>query len=288
LDVGEKAEKHTFAPCISSFRNDRRLMAAKSLRKNRHAYDLLAAYYDQLFTSHPASYRRARRELGILRGVKSACDLACGTGTTAVDMARRGIKVYAVDLSSAMCRVTREKADKAGVRVTVLRGDMRSFRLPETVDLVACEFDAINHVPHQRDLAAVVKAVARVLRPGGWFYFDANTRFHLEKNWPGTWWMEKPGAIMAMRGTYDRRRAKACLNVEWLIREGNCWRRFHEYVEEVWWTPRGIRQALRGAGFVKISSVDATKFMTGQSFLRPGCRTFYLAQKSEASLWPKA
>lgn len=254
-------------------------MATKGLKKNRHAYDRLAPHYDRLFTLHPASYRRARRELRLLRGVTSACDLACGTGTTAIELARRGIKTYAVDLSPAMCLVARKKADQAGVRLIVRQADMRTFSLPEPVDLVTCEFDAINHVPHKKDLVAVARAVARALRLGGWFYFDSNTRFHLEKNWPGTWWVEKPDAIMAMRGSYDGRRAKACLNVEWLIREGNLWRRFHEYVEEVWWTPKEIRKTLHAAGFGRIHAMDATRFMSGQSFLRPGCRTFYLAQK---------
>jgi hypothetical protein len=41
----------------------------------------------------------------------------------------------------------------------VLRGDMREFRLPEPVDLVLCEFDALNHVPRKGDLAPVAVTV---------------------------------------------------------------------------------------------------------------------------------
>jgi len=48
------------------------------------AYMLLARYYDQFFHSHIPVYRRARQELlrDILPQARSACDLACGTGTT--------------------------------------------------------------------------------------------------------------------------------------------------------------------------------------------------------------
>src|SRR5690349_5033688 len=96
-------------------------------------YQLLAHYYDQFFNFHVDWYRNARRKvLGrILPEVRSACDLACGTGTTAVELARRGIKVFAVDLSPVMCRLTRQKALRAKIRVRVLEGDMRTFRLPE-------------------------------------------------------------------------------------------------------------------------------------------------------------
>ncbi len=243
-------------------------------------YRLLAQHYDRFFTFHLPWYRRARRELlgEILPQVRSACDLACGTGTTAVELARRGISVFAVDLSPVMCRLARAKARGVGARVVVIRGDMRTFRLPETVDLITCEFDALNHVPRKSDLAQVARAAARALRPGGYFYFDVNNRLHLEKNWPSTWWLEKPGIVMVMRGSYDRRRAKGCQDVEWFIRERGCWRRFREHVEEVWWTPSEMRQALRAAGFGRIRAGDATLFYRDDPHLRPGCRTFYVAQ----------
>src|SRR5439155_13070088 len=139
---------------------------------------LLARYYDSFFTFHLTWYLRARESLlgKILPRVSSACDLACGTGTTALELARRGIKVFAVDLSPTMCRLAREKARRARIPLRVLRGDMRTFRLPEPVDLILCEFDALNHVPQKADLRRVGRAVARGLRPGGYFYFDVNNR----------------------------------------------------------------------------------------------------------------
>ena len=242
-------------------------------------YMLLARYYDQFFSSHIPGYQRARRELlrDVLPQVRSACDLACGTGTTAIELRRTGIKVFAVDLSPTMCRLARSKARSAGIRVVVMRGDMRTFCLPEPVDLVTCEYDALNHVPKKSDLARTARAVARALRPGGYFYFDVNNRKHLQENWPGTHWSEESGVVLVMRGRYDRRRAKGCLDLEWFIRERARWRRFHEHVEEPWWTAAEIRQALRGAGFGRVQSWDARPFSRQQQ-LSSGCRTFYLAQ----------
>jgi hypothetical protein len=49
----------------------------------------------------------------ILPHVEAACDLACGTGTTALNLARKGIRTYAVDLSPLMCRAARKKAARA-------------------------------------------------------------------------------------------------------------------------------------------------------------------------------
>jgi SAM-dependent methyltransferase len=248
-------------------------------------YTLLARYYDQFFTSHVSGYRRARQKLlsEILPRVRSACDLACGTGTTALEFARRGIKVFAVDLSPTMCALTREKARRAGLPITVIRGDMRTFRLPEKVELVTCEYDAVNHVPLRSDLARVARAVTRALQPGGYFYFDVNNRRHLETNWPGTAYAVKRGVVMVMRGSYDRRRAKGCVDFEWFVRQGRRWRRFHEHVEEVWWTASEVRRALRAAGFGRIQAWDAKLFSRARPRLAAGCRTFYLAQKQSGA-----
>ena len=115
-------------------------------------YRLLARYYDQFFAFSCSRLAR-RRLLGeILPRARSACDMCCGTGTTALEFARRDIKVFAVDLSPTMCRLARAKTRRAGARVTVIRADMRTFRLPEQVDLITCEFDALNHVPRKADL----------------------------------------------------------------------------------------------------------------------------------------
>ncbi|HEY1207553.1 MAG: class I SAM-dependent methyltransferase [Bryobacteraceae bacterium] len=245
-------------------------------------YRWLAQYYDQVFTFHLPWFETARRRvLGeILPGVESACDLACGTGTTALLLARRGIRMFAVDLSPHMCRLARQKAHRAGVPLVVLRADMRDFRLPEPVDLVTCEFDALNHVPREADLARVAHSVARALRPGGYFYFDVNNRRAFEKIWPGTGFIEQPGVALVMRGGYDRARDRGWTTIDWFCREGRSWRRHRERVEQVAWTRAEMYGTLRAAGFDRIGAWDATPFFKGDPKIEPGCRTFYLARRS--------
>ncbi len=250
-------------------------------------YTLLAEYYDQFFTFHLEWYRQARRRLlgEILPQARLACDLACGTGNTALELAQRGIKVYGVDLSPVMCRLARAKVQRAGrvgANVTIITADMRTFRLPEPVDLITCEFDAVNHVPRKSDLARVASAVARALRPGGYFYFDVNNRLAFQKIWPGTSWFEKSGVVMVMRGAYDERRDKGLTDVEWFIRRRGCWRRFHERVQQVAWTRAEALTTLRAAGFHRIRAHDAYAFFHGDPRIHHGCRTFYVAQRQVA------
>jgi SAM-dependent methyltransferase len=228
-------------------------------------YGWIAEYYDQLFTFHLPWFEAARRRIlgQILPDVEAACDLCCGTGTTALIFARRGIRMYGVDLSPVMCRQAREKARRSGLPLRVIRADMRAFRLPETVDLITCEFDALNHVPRKEDLRRVAEAVCRTLRPGGHFYFDVNNSLAFRTVWQGCLWVERPGLVLVMHGGYDRQHDKGWTDAEWFFREARLWRRCREHFEQVAWTAAEMRQTLRDAGFDRIRAWDATPFFRG-------------------------
>ncbi len=190
--------------------------------------------------------------------------------------------MYAVDLSPEMCRQARAKVRRAGLPVRVLCADMRTFRLPEPVDLVLSEFNPLNDVPRRANLERAARAVVRALRPGGYFYFDLNTRRSLEELYPGTHWFAKPNFCMLLQGRYDRRRKKGILDFTWFLRSGKLWRRRHEHLEDVWWTDAEMRRALRRAGFSRIRAWDAAKVRPAWLHPRPGFDMYYLAQKARS------
>ena len=244
-------------------------------------YRWLAEHFDRMFSGYRKYIEAAHREIvaPILPEVRCACDLGCGTGTTALDLAARGIRMYGVDLSPGMCRAARRKARERKLALRVIEADMRDFRLPEPVDLILSEYDAINHVPRRPDLRRVTRAVSRALQPGGWFFFDVNHLAGFEKYWRGTWWIEKPGIILAMRNGNDRKRQKAWCDCEWFLQEGRLWRRHTERVEEVCWSEEEIRSALAAAGFAQIARRDAAPFFQGEGMVTEGCRSLFLARK---------
>lgn len=216
-----------------------------------------------------------------LATAKSACDLACGTGSASVTLAGQGIRMFAVDISSTMCRLARLNAKKAKAPIQVLRADMRSFQLPEKVDVVLSEFNALNHVPNKSDLGLVAQAAIRALAPGGYFYFDVNTRRIFQEQWPHSHYVEQRGALFVIHGGYDAQIDKGCITIDCFVREGRHWRRLRERIEEVCWNHAEIQQSLRQAGFNKIRSVDASNLQfEGMPVIPPGLVTFYIAQKA--------
>lgn len=247
-------------------------------------YRWLAEYYDEIFSPLRAGLEVARRQalFRILPGVASACDLACGTGTTALTQARQGIRMYAVDLSPRMCRITRDKASRARLPIRVLRADMRRFRLPEPVDLVTCECDALNHLPRKEDLRAVTRAVQRALQPGGHFYFDVNNALGFRRYWTGTVWVEKPGVVLVMRNGHSPEADRAWSDMDWFIRDGKRWQRRRERVEEVSWKPAEVRSVLEAAGFDHVRTWDGSRFFVDNPVIGRGSRTIYLARKARS------
>jgi SAM-dependent methyltransferase len=99
-------------------------------------------------------------------------DIPCGHGRHAIELARRGYRVTAVDLSEDALARARESAD---VKVNWRRGDMREI---SRLDLPPAEFDAaycfgnsFGYLDHA-GIAAFLSSLARVLKPGGRIAID--------------------------------------------------------------------------------------------------------------------
>lgn len=102
-------------------------------------------------------------------------DVGCGGGILAESMARRGAQVLGVDLSVKPLKVARLHALESGV--TGL--EYREVAVEALAEEQAGQFDAVTcmemleHVP---DPASVVRACAKLARPGGRVFFSTLNR----------------------------------------------------------------------------------------------------------------
>jgi SAM-dependent methyltransferase len=118
----------------------------------------------------PEGLREAdARLLGDVRGAR-VLELGCGAAAGARWLRRQGAEVVALDLSAGMLRHAREAADRSGVRVPLVQADALMLPFADgAFDIVCTAFGA---VPFVADSAAVMREVARVLRPGGSWVFS--------------------------------------------------------------------------------------------------------------------
>jgi SAM-dependent methyltransferase len=100
-------------------------------------------------------------------------DLGCGTGIDAVHLAGEGYQVVATDWSPRMVERARDRAAAAGLsaRVTALHVGLQELDtlVAETFDGIYSNFGPLNCAP---DLAAVSRACANLLKPGGALVFS--------------------------------------------------------------------------------------------------------------------
>ncbi len=106
-------------------------------------------------------------------------DLACGTGSMTLELARRGYDMIGVDGSSDMLSEAFNRAS-GSPHILFLQQDMRAFELYGTVGAVTCCLDSLNYLLTKEDLLACFRTVHNYLDPDGLFLFDMNTPYKFE------------------------------------------------------------------------------------------------------------
>lgn len=106
-----------------------------------------------------------------------ALDLCCGTGTLAIELARRGFEVIGVDASPEMLMQAVEKNEELRQPVLYLRQSLEQLDLYGTVDLAVCTLDSLNHLHGKKALQKALHRLQFFVEPGGLFLFDVNTPY---------------------------------------------------------------------------------------------------------------
>jgi SAM-dependent methyltransferase len=122
----------------------------------------------------------ARRDIRFWQRLVAAAagpvlELGCGTGRVTLPVARVGRRVVGIDLSAPMLRRAHARIRRArlGGRAGLVRGDIRALPFADgRFSLVAAPYGVLQSLLRERDLAASLEAIARVLAPGGRLVVD--------------------------------------------------------------------------------------------------------------------
>ena len=88
-------------------------------------------------------------------------ELACGTGSISIPLARAGYEVTGLELSPAMLTEARSRSSREGLKLQWIEGDMRDFDLGTRFPLIILTANALCHL---LDLASVEACLACVRR----------------------------------------------------------------------------------------------------------------------------
>ena len=105
---------------------------------------------------------------------RKVVDIGCGGGILAESMAKKGARVTGIDLSEKALKVADLHSLESGVEVRyqkIAAEDMAAAEAGQ-YDIVTC-MEMLEHVP---DPAAIVKAAAALVKPGGQVFFSTLNR----------------------------------------------------------------------------------------------------------------
>lgn len=97
-------------------------------------------------------------------------ELGCGTGRVTFPIARAGVNIVGIDRSGEMLARARQRQRRLrkALPLTLVRGDIRQLPFPlRTFPLVIAPYGILQSLLREKDLAAVLVAVAGSLVPGG-------------------------------------------------------------------------------------------------------------------------
>jgi SAM-dependent methyltransferase len=138
-------------------------------------YELACAYRDVPAEVDAVTrwFRRHARLAGTpARNPASVLEIAAGPAEHALEFARRGASATALDLSEAMCARARDKARQEGLRLAVVRADMRDFSIEPPADLLITMLNSVCHLMSLDDLLAHLRAAAAHTVAGGLYIME--------------------------------------------------------------------------------------------------------------------
>ncbi len=193
-------------------------------------------YLEELLALYPAPGRRW-------------LELACGTGTVAAALARRGWEVVGADGSAAMLTQAKAKAEAVGVTVQWSQQDMRQVKVAPPCDVATCLYDSLNYMLTSEDLQTVFRRVQAALEPGGLFVFDMNTPWALATYWDdSTYVTETPECTVILESDFDAYRQRTTVRVTCFQQEGELYRKAVEQHTEQGYPREHIATLLTDVG----------------------------------------
>jgi ubiquinone/menaquinone biosynthesis C-methylase UbiE len=249
------------------------------VRPSADQFHKLAPYYDRVMQHVPyGMWVRYIHQLLAAAGMvpRSILDVACGTGTVSIQLAKLGYDVAGVDISPEMIDVAQGKAESMDLDIDFRAQDASTMDLGRTFDLAISLFDSLNYITEPDVLARACERVAAHLGRPGLLIFDLNTEYAFtEKLFDQDNLQTDENPIYVWRSAYDRGARICTVSMEFQCREGGKARAFYETHVQRAYSDDEVRGMLASAGFGEV------RWYHAYSMLPPGPRTdrvYYVAR----------
>lgn len=124
-------------------------------------------------------------------------DVGCGTGHHAIELARQGFRVTAIDRSEKRIKEARERAAAAGVQVEFVVADMREFVRRSAFEAAFILGETFGIFDNIAEDALTVMQMYESLKPNGQLLIEPRSKELQSRNFaPRTWKRLPDGSIL--------------------------------------------------------------------------------------------
>lgn len=244
------------------------------------SYDNFSRFYD-LLTDNVEYKKRADYFCRLLSlcGINGGIllDLACGTGSISVEMAKKGFDVIGVDSSIGMLNAARQKTYECGEQVLLLNQCMDDIDLFGTVDCAVCVLDSINHLDGAQQVKRTFEKVSLFMNPGGAFAFDVNTLYkHKNVLADNTFVYDLDELYCVWQNSFNEADGSVDITLDFFEEDDGAYYRSYESFTEKAYDLADIVKWLEDAGFEVIGIFDD---MTTEKTHPETERAVFLAKK---------
>lgn len=228
------------------------------------SYSSFARYYDCL-TQNVEYEKRADYLCRLLAQMRHdpgiTLDLACGTGSLTVALAKRGLDVYGIDGSPDMLSVAQQKAAENDLNLLFLCQQMQAIDLYGTVDTVVCALDSINHLDGEADVLKTFRRVSLFLDPDGVFIFDMNTVYKHRNILANQIFIYDTDEVYCVwQNRLEEKTNRVGITLDFFGRSGDTYTRSSEHFYERAYETERIASLLSAAGLQAVHVFDDLSF----------------------------
>lgn len=193
-------------------------------------------------------WRKKAAQIAAQKGGTLWLDVCCGTGEMAQnlsELAKEGVKIFAVDFSYPMLKKATEKRNAFNLFPVIAEAGVLPFQ-DESFELLTISFATRNLNPSKEILESYMEEFSRVLKPGGYFV-------NLETSQPTS------KMIRQLFHFYVKRIVKP---LGWILSGSKAGYRYLSFTIPRFYAPDEFAQILRHSGF---SQVKCRRLLLGIS-----------------------
>ena len=186
-------------------------------------------------------------------------DLCCGNGRHSLELSERGFDVTGVDRTAAYIERARLEAEKRGLDVAFVIGDMREYCAPNNFDIVMNLFGSFGYFEDPDADRGVVESVHASLRTGGRFLIETQGKEILARDFLEKDWSEEGDLLILSEKKIGQNWGR--IETRWIVIRGT--ERIEHRVSVRSYSAVELSSLLTACGFAEVrvyGSLDGTKY----------------------------